>query len=102
MKTLLHITAQVHENGKPKGGQVFSLNVDSDAFMYAKDECINAIKILLEKRSNNYCKFTYVDHELIFMGIEALNDDEFETALVATCEEEHKAMTRYENGMGTD
>ena len=112
--TLLHITAQVHENGKPKGGQIFSLNVDSDAFMYAEDLCINAIRTLLAKRSNSYCVYTYVSHELIFMGIETLNDNEFdieltnesqarhEADLINEQAEQHKAVNRYENGLGVD
>ena len=94
MKTLLLITAQVHENysetdvinWKAKGGQVFSLNVEADAFMYAEKECIAAIGKLLEERSNKGCKFTYVSHELIFMGIEPLNDENFEAELTRECE----------------
>lgn len=94
MKTLLLITAQVHENygskdaphWKPKMGQVFSLNVEADAFMYAQKECINAIGKLLDKNSNEGCKFTYVSHELIFQGIDVLNDEDFEAELLKECE----------------
>lgn len=96
--TLIHITAQVSENyGTPqapcwklKGGQVFSLNVDSDAFMYVEDACIKAIKTLLAKRSNAMCVYEYVCHELIFMGIEQLNDKEFAEEVQKNCEKDNK------------
>jgi hypothetical protein len=117
MKTLLHITAQVKENyGTPtqpswknKNGQTFSLNVNSDAFMYVEKECINAIKTLLAKESNAMVSYEYVSHELIFMGIDKLNDDDFEIELERACDEselvnkqaeENKAMNRYEQGRG--
>lgn len=119
MKTLLHITTQVKENyGTPeaphwknKGGQIFSLNVDSDAFMYAETECINAIKTLLAKHSNNMFSYEYIDHELIFMGVEVLDDTQFEIELQNACNEANeaneqaeinKAVNRYEQGLGID
>jgi len=69
---------------------VFSLNVDSDAFMYVEKECIEAIKTLLAKRSNAMCIYEYVDHELIFTGIETLNDKDFAEELQKNCEKNYK------------
>jgi hypothetical protein len=103
--TLLQITAQYEENygahswdgqgecpqhWKPKGGQMFTLRVDSDDFMYAEEQCIKAIATLLEKQSNNYERYWYVDHELVFSEPIVLDDAEFETELRAECEKAFK------------
>lgn len=102
MNTLLHITAQYHENygahswdgqgecpqaWKPKGGQVFTLRVDSDSFMYAEAECLKAIATLLAKQSNEYARYTYVDHELVFSEPIALDSDLFQSELLYECEQ---------------
>lgn len=113
MKTLLHLTAQVKENygtpdkphWKSKGAQIFSLNVDADAFMYAKDEAIKALKTLLAKESNPMLSYEYIDFELLFSGIDSLNDADFEAEVLKECEATHineeaektKAQTNYEN-----
>jgi hypothetical protein len=103
--TLLQITAQYYENygahswdgqgecpqhWKPKGGQIFTLRVDSDSFMYAEEQCIKAIATLLEKQSNNYERYTYVDHELVFSEPIVLDDAEFDKELTAECEKAFK------------
>lgn len=102
MNTLLQITAQVHENygthdwngqgecpqhWKPKGGQMFTLRVDSDNFLYADTECIKAIDTLLAKQSNESWRYTYIEHELIFHEPIALNDDQFKSELLYQCEQ---------------
>jgi hypothetical protein len=88
MKTLLHITAQVHENyggntWKPKGGFMFTLRVESFAFMYMEAECIEAVQMLLDEQSNEHERFTYVSHELIFNEPKELDSDVFEAFLLA-------------------
>lgn len=103
--TLLQITAQFHENygahswdgtgecpqrWKPKGGQMFTLRVDSDSFMYAEEQCVKAIESLLAKQSSDYARYTYIDHELVFCEPIALDDAEFEAELRAECEEAFK------------
>jgi hypothetical protein len=98
MKTLVHVTAQYFENynfydageprWKPKGGQVFSLMVDSDLFFYMKDECVKAIQSLLDEQSNSHSRYEYIDHELIFHGITPLNDDKFVEAFQKECNSE--------------
>lgn len=102
MNTLLQITAQYHENygihnpnsqggvqwaWKPKGSQVFTLRVSSDMFCYAETECLRAIDALLVRQSNDYERYTYVAHELIFQEPIALNDAEFESELQYQCEQ---------------
>lgn len=99
-KNLLIITAQVFENynhadasngpnWKPKMGQIFTLNVEADYFMYAEKEAVEAIKKLLQAKSNSYCKYEYREHEIIFGGFEELNDEAFE-------EEIHKELQKGE------
>lgn len=83
METTLLITTQVSEHEefiwwKPKGSQVFSLNVNSDLFLHAEKECVLAIKSLLNERSSSHLTYTYISHELIFKGIKKLNDASFE------------------------
>lgn len=102
MDTLLQITAQVQENygthnwngqgecpqhWKMKGGQMFTLRVDSDMFCYAETECIKAIDTLLASQSDNYYRYTYTAHELIFHEPIALNDDQFKSELLYQCEQ---------------
>jgi hypothetical protein len=86
MKTLLLIYTQYEENygssesphWKPKGGQTFSLNVDADFFMYDEARCIDAIRLILDKKYDSHNRYTYLSHELLFSGITPLNDEEFE------------------------
>lgn len=78
-QTLCQITAQSIVDGKNKCGQLFNLMVDADHFMYCKDECIEVIKKMLEEQSNEYCKYEYIDHELIFHTPMVLDSKFFET-----------------------
>lgn len=87
MKTLVHVTAQTFENynfydggeprWKPKGRQLFSLMVDDMLFMYMTDECVEAIKNMLQAQSGSHTRYEYVSHDLIFHGITPLNDEIF-------------------------
>ena len=85
MKTLIHIFTQYFENGKGKGTVMFSVNADTDNFMYAEDQCILAIKTLLKEKSNDYVTYEYLSHELIFHGVEALDDTKFAYEVVREC-----------------
>jgi len=89
IKTLVHITAQYSENygtsenphWKFKGGQIFSLYADADDFMYGEEQCVKAIKTLLDKQSNTKFRYEYCSHELIFSDITALSTNLFEQEL---------------------
>ena len=97
-KTLVQITAQYSENygtsenphWKLKGGQLFSLYVDADDFLYGQEQCVKAIQTLLEKKSNSMCRFDYRSHELIFNDITPLDADLFEKELEKECEKAHQ------------
>jgi hypothetical protein len=102
MKTRVQILAQMHENygahnwsgegdcpqaWKPKGGQMFTLNVDSDSMFYAEEQCVEAFKKLLAKECNDFYRYEYTSHELIFHEPSVLCDTEFEALLQAECKE---------------
>ena len=102
MDTLISITAQYYENyntsgegaphWKPKGGQIFTLRADSDLFFYVEDRCVEAIKILLAKESNSYCRYEYIEHELIFsepVELKGFEDVFNNLPLIKHIEEEH-------------
>ena len=76
MKTLVQITAQTYENKafyeggtswKKSGTILFHLYVDGDDLWYAEKKCIEAIKKMLEQKSNSVEKFEYVSHEIIYI-----------------------------------
>ena len=89
-KTLCLITTQIYENygaeiqgiyhdaWKKKGSFVFSLNIDFDYIMYSEEECIDTIKLLLEKKSSKLEKFEYISHQFVFNKIHELEDNFFE------------------------
>lgn len=77
MKTKMRILAQVRYEGKPKGGQEFIIEVDSDFVMYCpEDKLIAGIQKLLDKESTKWAEdFTYISHELLFIEPEVLEED---------------------------
>jgi hypothetical protein len=96
MKNLVIITAQheenygffndvVVDNWKPKGEQKFTLNIDTEIFMYAKEQAIAAIKTLLASQSNNLDRYTYVSHELVFCEPIELSETDFITQVGIEC-----------------
>tara|TARA_R110002124_G_scaffold284065_1_gene460839 strand:+ start:69 stop:431 length:363 start_codon:yes stop_codon:yes gene_type:complete len=72
----VRILTQVEENcghyegnfkWKKKGGQEFSMNVDDGLMMYGdKDVIIKSFQKFLDLESNDYVKYTYLSHELVF------------------------------------
>lgn len=93
MKSTIQITAQYEENygahnwdgkgicpehWKPKGAQMFSLEIDLDYLWYAQEQCLSVFNTMLEKQSDCYGRYTYIDHEVIFNKPIELNSDDFE------------------------
>ena len=76
MNVDVRILTQVEENRghyegsfhwKKKGGQEFTMNVDDGLMMYGdKDVIIKSFQKFLDLESNDYVKYTYVSHELVF------------------------------------
>lgn len=71
---------------KPKGGFTFQLKMDADHLFYAEEAAISAIKKMLEKQSNNYESFEYIEHEIQFNEPHQLDQDEFESIFKQECE----------------
>ncbi len=84
-KTLVRIIAQFHNrDGKPKGGQEFTVNIDLDDLMYDEKTVIEVIKTMLADldKEKGWGKHEYVDHEVIFHEPIALNSEVFEKKLI--------------------
>lgn len=91
MDTTIRITAQFYENyaigpngptgtpyWKAKGGHEFILKVDSDVAMYAPN-LKDILKDMVADQSNQYEKFEYIDHEMVFSKPTELSADIFLT-----------------------
>jgi hypothetical protein len=49
------------------GGQEFTMTIDDDLMMYGdKDIIIKSFQKFLDLESNDYVKYTYLSHELVF------------------------------------
>ena len=66
--TLCIVSAQYYdENGKAKGEQQFTLRVDSDTFMYTKQQLLkDAIQSIIEENFPYAGRVEYRSHELVF------------------------------------
>jgi hypothetical protein len=83
----LRITAQYQENysdndtpyWKMKGGREFIIKgIDPDPVMYAAPgEAEAAIQVLLDRESNERCKYTLIDWEFIYAKPIVLDADKF-------------------------
>lgn len=91
MDTTIRITAQFYENyaigpngpegapyWKPKGGHEFIIKADSDMVMYAED-LKSILTEMVAEQSNDYEKFEYIDHEVIFSKPTELSSEVFES-----------------------
>ncbi len=91
-KQLIRVLTQYYdENGRPKMGQEFELKADSDYFMYAEKEAVEAIKkMLLEKSRKENVRYEYIEHEVIFGEPEILDSEEFEIEIHKLLEKTHE------------
>ena len=56
---------------KPKGGVVFSVEVDAKDVFYSEEEhVVEAIEQLLKEMNNDYVRYEYLDHVIQFPLIE--------------------------------
>lgn len=70
----LRINSQYYENysdsntpyWKPKGGQVFEMEVEGDILMYSTD-LESHLKEMVSSQSDEHNKFEYIDHEVLFI-----------------------------------
>lgn len=81
MNILVRILAQYFdENGRPKGGQEFTAQMDSDTLLYAEDKTLNVLfQNLIDTQMAKYAgTYIYVEHETIFHEPIALEGAEAE------------------------
>jgi len=95
MDTTIRITAQFYENyaigpngpegapyWKPKGGHEFIVKVDSDMVMYSDHgDLTAALTAMVAEQSNDYEKFEYINHEVIFGKPTELSTEGLESKL---------------------
>lgn len=68
IKTLCIVSAQYYnENGKPKGEQQFTLEVDADVFMFAPTQLIeDALQSIIQENYTYAGRVEYRSYELVF------------------------------------
>lgn len=94
MKTLVRIESQYYENygsaeaphWKPKGGQEFSIRIDSDILFYNKEGAETVIALMLERWSNEYARYELISMEPIFCEPIELGTDIFNALYDAQCD----------------
>ena len=98
MKVLVRITAQYYENyayfedvvkWKPKGEMHLEMRVDDDYFINNLQECVEAIKIIVENKNNNKSKLEYHSHELIFHDSISIDEVDFELTIQEILEKKY-------------
>lgn len=88
MKAIIKVVTQYQENyntetvdppyWKMKGAVEFEITVDADIVIYGDERTtINAIKSLLEKQSNDMCKYTYIEHDVLYGNPHQIGELEF-------------------------
>jgi hypothetical protein len=93
MKVLARVTAQYYENygsadapyWKPKGGQEFTVRVDSDSVLYDQQGVENTLAHMLTDRSNEYQRYEFISVEFVFCEPIALDEDVFKATHDAYC-----------------
>ena len=91
--TLVRITAQYYENygsaespyWKPKGGQEFTVRVDTDSIFYGMKDIELVAAHMLSDRSNEYVRYEVISVEPIFCEPIALDVDVFKATYDAYC-----------------
>ena len=94
LETLVRIESQYFENygtaeaphWKPKGGQEFTIRIDSDILFYNKEGAESVIAHMLDDRSNEYVRYELISMEPVFCEPIALNVDIFNALYDAQCE----------------
>ena len=85
LETLVRIESQYYENygsaeaphWKPKGGQEFTVRIDSDILFYNKEGAESVIAHMLDDRSNEYVRYELISMEPVFYEPIALDVDIF-------------------------
>lgn len=51
---------------KPKGGVEFTFEIEADVMLYEKEKVLDCVKAVLNEKSNRFCRYSYLGHELVF------------------------------------
>jgi len=94
MKTLVRIESQYFENygsaeaphWKPKGGQEFTIRIDSDILFYNKEGMESVIANMLDNNSTEYARYELISTEPVFCEPIELDSDIFNVLYDAQCD----------------
>lgn len=100
MDTLVRITAQYFENygtganphWKPKGGQEFSIRIDSDILFYNKEGVESVLAHMLDRLSDDYVRYELISFEPVFSEPIKLDQDIFNVLYDAQFDALHDAQ----------
>lgn len=98
MDTLVRIEAQYYENygsseapyWKPKGGQEFTIRIDSDILFYNKEGVASVLSHMLDDRSGDYIRYELLSFEPVFGEPIALDSNMFNTLYDADVDNQHE------------
>jgi len=105
MNAIITIQAQYQENysddancprWKNKGGQTFTVEINSDILMYGTNDLVPHLKALLVAESNEFSNYIYVEHDVAFNKVQSLS----QATLEATIQKEYaETMEAQEESM---
>ncbi len=102
LETLVRIEAQYFENygtganphWKPKGGQEFTIRIDSDILFYNKEGVESVLAHMLDTLSGDYVRYELISFEPVFSEPKQLDQALFNTLYDTWCEDRDR---EYEN-----
>jgi hypothetical protein len=94
LETLVRIDSQYYENygsaeapyWKPKGGQEFTIRIDSDILFYNKEGVESVLAHMLDRLSGDYIRYELLSFEPVFSEPKELDPALFNALYDAHCE----------------
>jgi|TARA_R110000765_G_scaffold53828_5_gene107803 hypothetical protein len=87
-KAIITIQTQYQENNgelnsrwKNKGGQTFSVEIDTDTLMYGTDDLVPHLESLLVTESNCMGRYNYISHDVAFNKVVVLSQAALEASI---------------------
>ena len=87
-KAIITIQTQYQENNgelnsrwKNKGGQAFSVEIDTDTLMYGTDDLVPHIWDMLNAESNCMGRYLYISHDVAFNKVVVLSQATLEASI---------------------
>jgi hypothetical protein len=66
---------------KNKGGQTFTVEINTDILMYGTDDLVPHLNTLLAAQSNEHSNYIYVSHEVRFVEVVELSQATLEASI---------------------